>query len=122
MASKDTPQETPDGREAKGRGFRVLLCPVPPPPTLPTQQSPLPPPPRRSRCWNNPEVPELGEFFDGGGGGWGAPVFGNIAGLARLLRNLESVSKVLGGGGGGRKRGAWGFFLLEVMETVWNEQ
>lgn len=68
-------------------------------------------------------MPELGEFFDrggGGGAGWGAPVFGNIAGLARLLRNLESVSKVLGGGGG--KRGAWGFFLFEVMEIVWNEQ
>ena len=121
MASKDTPQETPDGREAKGRGFRVLLVSraAPPPPL--SQHSSLPSPhPRRSRCWNNPEVPELGEFFDrGGGAGWGAPVFGNIAGLARLLRNLESVSKVLGGGG---KRGAWGFFLFEVMEIVWNEQ
>ena len=24
--------------------------------------------------------------------------------------------------GGGEKRGAWGFFLFEVMEIVWNEQ
>ena len=24
--------------------------------------------------------------------------------------------------GGGGKRGAWGFFLFEVMEIVWNEQ
>ena len=100
MASKDTPQETPDGREAKGRGFRVLLVSraAPPPPL--SQHSSLPSPhPRRSRCWNNPVVPEVGELFDrGGGAGGGAPVCGNIAGLARLLRNLESGSKVLGGG------------------------
>ena len=114
MASKDTPQETPDGREAKGRGGgRVLLCPVPPPPPPPpalSQHTSLPssppPPPPRSRCWNNPEVPELGEFFDRGGGG----EVGEHQCLETLQGYQESVSKVLGGGG--EEEGGVGFLSL----------